>query len=74
MAKVSSARPKVDITPTLVIGLGGTGMRVLSLFKQRILTVCDSQAPVAFFGIDTDEERLPGAEAGHGRIRQLRVR
>ena len=25
----------VPVTPTLVVGLGGTGMKILSLFKQR---------------------------------------
>ena len=60
MAKGSSGS-EIDITPTLVIGLGGTGMRVLSLFKQKIHGMCGPDAPVEFFGIDTDSERLPGA-------------
>ena len=36
-------------------------MRVLSLFKQKVLGLCGPNAPVAFFGIDTDKERMPGA-------------
>ncbi|NOZ20016.1 MAG: hypothetical protein GXP25_02895 [Planctomycetes bacterium] len=62
MAKGKSGGRKIEITPTLVVGLGGTGMRVLSLFKQKIELLCGSEAPVGFFGIDTDDERLPGAQ------------
>ena len=52
---------RLEITPTLVVGLGGTGTRVLSLFKQRILTLCGHDAPVSYLGIDTDCDELPGA-------------
>lgn len=48
-----SNRGDIEITPTLVIGLGGTGMNVLSLFKEKILTLCGPDAPVAFLGIDS---------------------
>ena len=57
-------KKKIMITPALVVGLGGTGMRVLSLFKQRILAMCGERAPLAFLGIDTDREDLPGAPLG----------
>ncbi len=57
-----SNRGDIEITPTLVIGLGGTGMNVLSLFKEKILTLCGPDAPVAFLGIDSAQERLPGAQ------------
>lgn len=61
MNEALSGRGNIEITPTLVIGLGGTGMKVLSLFKEKILNLCGPDAPVAFLGIDTAKERLPGA-------------
>jgi hypothetical protein len=59
---LAGSKATLEITPTLVVGLGGTGMRVLSLFKQRMLSLCGPDAPIAYLGIDTDgEEGLPGA-------------
>ena len=48
---------KIHITPTLVIGVGGTEMRVLSLFKEKIHGLCGPSAPVEFRGFDTEDER-----------------
>lgn len=59
----SGERPKkrLEVTPTLVIGLGGTGTKILSVFKQSIRSVLPPEAPVSFLGIDTSREDLPGA-------------
>ena len=50
----------LQVTPTMVVGLGGTGTKILSLFKRRIRSLLGPKAPISFLGIDTDRDQLPG--------------
>ncbi|KPJ69056.1 MAG: hypothetical protein AMS14_11815, partial [Planctomycetes bacterium DG_20] len=50
----------LEVTPAMVVGLGGTGVKIVSLFKRQIRSLLGPEAPISFLGIDTDRDDLPG--------------
>lgn len=48
----------IQIRPTLVVGLGGTGFQVVCRLKQKVLALCGEDVPIRFLVLDTDPPDL----------------
>jgi hypothetical protein len=57
--------PKQDVTPTLIIGLGGIGLEILMQVRQRLQESYGSLArlPIGFLAIDTQPDVITEVQA-----------
>jgi len=64
----------MSLRPTVFVGLGGSGLRILTLLRRKLherLGAPDYWPVFRFLGIDADQDDLRQLGPGHSRIEGL---